>query len=146
LNAPREIVVGYDGSDHAREAVRRACAIAGEGSRVTIVTAYRVPPEIRSYEFFEDLVGAFKDSAEEVLRSARDAVPDGPFEVEFVAAEGAAAEVLASWASERRADLVVVGSHGIGRLRAALGGVTTKLLHDAPCPVVVVPKTAETPG
>jgi nucleotide-binding universal stress UspA family protein len=145
VSTPREIVVGYDGSEHAREAVREACAVAGEGSHVTVVTAYRIPPEIRSYEFFEDLVGVFKEGAEEVSRSAREAVPDGPFEVDFVTAEGSPHEVLASCAAERGADLVVVGSHGVGRFRAALGGVTSKLLHDAPCPVLVVPGSVEPP-
>jgi nucleotide-binding universal stress UspA family protein len=138
-----EIVVGYDGSEYSREALRRACTMAGPGSRVTVVTAYRIPPEIRSYEFFQDLVGTFEESAKEVLESAREVVPDGPFEVEFVTREGTAADVLASCAAERRADLVVVGSHGVGRLRAALGGVTSKLLHEAPFPVLVVPRPTE---
>lgn len=107
---------------------------------MTVVTAYHVPPEISGFEFFEDVAGAFRASAEEVSRSARDAVPEGSFETEFVTAEGAPAEVLSKVADERKADLVVVGSHGVSRVRAALGGVTSKLLHDAPCPVVVVPK------
>jgi nucleotide-binding universal stress UspA family protein len=146
LTAPREIVVGYDGSEHADEALRRACAVADERSHVTVVTAYRVPPEIRHYEFFEDLLAVFRESAEDLLRSAREAVPaDGPVEIDFVAVEGSAAEALASCAAKRGADLIVVGSHGVGRLRAALGGVTSKVLHDAACPVLVVPTTAETP-
>ena len=144
MAAPREIVVGYDGSACAIGALRRACALAGEGSHVTVLTAYRIPPEFHSYEFFEDLVGAMEDSAEELLGSAREVVPDGPFEVSYVKLEGSPAEALASYAAEHGADLVVVGPRGLGRLRAALGSVTTKLLHDAPCPVLVVPRN-ETP-
>lgn len=141
MTAPQEIVVGYDGSEHSLEALQQACAVAGEGSHVTVVTAYRIPPELRYHEFFQDVVAVFEDSAEEILDSAREAVPDGPFEVDFVASEGSAAEAIAACAAERGADLVVVGSHGVSRLHAALGGVTTKLLHDARCPVLVVPKT-----
>ncbi len=38
------------------------------------------------------------------------------------------------------ADLVVVGPRGIGGLaRTVLGSVTTWLLHDAACPVAIVP-------
>jgi nucleotide-binding universal stress UspA family protein len=140
IDKPRQIVVGYDGSDYSDEAVRAACALAGDGSRVTVVTAYHVPPELTAFEFFEEVVGAFKSSAEEVSRAARGAASEGPFEVEYVTAQGAPAQVLAECAAKRDADLVVVGSHGVGRMRAALGGVTSKLLHDAPCPIVVVPK------
>jgi nucleotide-binding universal stress UspA family protein len=41
-------------------------------------------------------------------------------------------------------DLMVVGSRGYGPLqRVLLGSVSTSLVHSAPCPVMVVPRTAE---
>ena len=41
-------------------------------------------------------------------------------------------------------DLMVVGSRGYGPLqRVLLGSVSTSLMHSAPCPVMVVPRTAE---
>ncbi|MET0511863.1 MAG: universal stress protein [Thermoleophilaceae bacterium] len=40
--------------------------------------------------------------------------------------------------------LMVVGSRGYGPMqRVLLGSVSTSLMHSAPCPVMVVPRTAE---
>jgi nucleotide-binding universal stress UspA family protein len=51
---------------------------------------------------------------------------------------GAAPEVLADTAAG--ADLLVLGSHGHGRLfHAVLGSVADACVRTAPCPVVVVP-------
>ena len=52
---------------------------------------------------------------------------------------GRAAEVLADIAREDDADLIVMGSRSRGRMRAAVGSAVLDLLHDAPCPVLVVP-------
>ena len=43
-------------------------------------------------------------------------------------------------------DLLVAGSRGYGPLRAVMtGGVTGRVLRDAACPVVVLPRGVETP-
>jgi len=68
---PREIVVGFDGSDHARAALRRLPDLAPPGASVTVVHAYGVPPEVKQYEFFEDLLGTFRAAAQDTLDEAR---------------------------------------------------------------------------
>lgn len=52
---------------------------------------------------------------------------------------GVPAEVICDLATELTADLVVVGSRGLGRLdRLLLGSVSTSVVQRAPCPVLVV--------
>jgi nucleotide-binding universal stress UspA family protein len=43
-------------------------------------------------------------------------------------------------------DLLVTGSRGYGPLRAVmLGGVTGRVVRDAACPVVIIPRSVEAP-
>jgi nucleotide-binding universal stress UspA family protein len=58
--------------------------------------------------------------------------------------EGNAKEVIVEEAREWRADLIVVGSHGYGRLRRmVLGSVAGAVVANAPCSVQVVRQSGE---
>jgi nucleotide-binding universal stress UspA family protein len=135
----REVVVGYDGSERAGAALAAARDVAASGATVTVLYAFWIPPEVKHYEFFEDIAGSFKQSAEETLQSARAVFEGSDLDVRYVALDGRAEDVLADVARERGADLIVVGSRGLGRVRAMIGSSVLGLLHDAPCPVLVVP-------
>ena len=53
------------------------------------------------------------------------------------------AEGICDVANQNDADLIVVGTRGLGSVGALmLGGVTQRLLHIAPCPVLAVPPGA----
>jgi nucleotide-binding universal stress UspA family protein len=57
----------------------------------------------------------------------------------LVEGHGDPAEVIVDAAKEAGADLIVVGTRGLGTAeRVLLGSVSTKVLHDAPCDVLVV--------
>ena len=62
-------------------------------------------------------------------------------EVKFVKGlSGRTAHVIADVAREEKADLIVVGTRGLGPLIGLmLGSVTQRLLHLAPCPILAVP-------
>ena len=135
----REVVVGYDGSERARAALAATRDIAEPGATVTVVSAFWIPPEVKHYEFFEDLVGGFRKGAEEMLESAHAVFEGSGLDVRYKAVDGRAEDVLADLARERDADLIVVGSRGLGRMRAMIGSSVLGLLHEAPCPVLVIP-------
>lgn len=134
----RKIVVGFDGSDHAAAALRWAIDIAPADSQVVAVIAIDVAPwlsEERTAQLYPDLIA----EAEQRITDAADAVDPlhrAERSVVLHSPRQAFAEALGD------ADLIVVGPRGIGGLaRAMLGSVTTWLLHDAPCPVAVIPST-----
>jgi nucleotide-binding universal stress UspA family protein len=59
--------------------------------------------------------------------------------VRAIAIRGEPRADLIRKASDLKADLVVIGSRGLGAVkRALLGSVSTHVVHHAPCPVVVV--------
>ena len=138
------IVVGVDGSAHARQALRYALAEAAlRGARVVVVGSWAVPPlaatGVGMIPAFDLLRTELADSASEVLSRELAEVADAAAcaEVEQHVAQGDAAGVLVEAAAG--ADLLVVGSRGRGGVTGTvLGSVSRACLHHAPCPVAVV--------
>jgi nucleotide-binding universal stress UspA family protein len=135
------LVVGYDGSATARTAVDYAARRAGAGGKVYVVHAYGPPPDWLGHPSFQQVLGHHLARGRAVL----DAVAPGDdplLEAELL--EGPPADAILSVAEARRADEIVVGSRGLGRVRSALGSVSHEVLHRASVPVVVIPPAAET--
>ena len=138
------IVVGVDGSAHARQALRFALAEAAlRGARVVVVGSWAVPPlaatGVGMIPAFDLLRTGLADSASEVLSRELAEVADAAagVEVEQHLAQGDAAGVLVEAAAG--AELLVVGSRGRGGVTGTvLGSVSRACLHHAPCPVAVV--------
>jgi len=138
------IVVGVDGSAHARQALRFALAEAAlRGARVDVVGSWEVPPlaatGVGMIPAFDLLRAELGDSAREVLaRELADAADAAAgVEVEQRVTQGDAAGVLVETAAG--AELLVVGSRGRGGVTGTvLGSVSRACLHHAPCPVAVV--------
>lgn len=70
--AVRRIVVGYDGSELARRAVRAACDLVQPDGVVTVVHVYEVPWQADTYPWFKDFKEASREVAEEVVQPAKE--------------------------------------------------------------------------
>jgi nucleotide-binding universal stress UspA family protein len=121
----RTIVVGTDGSDTARQAVREAVELAAApGASVELVSAY---------------APGRREDVEATLREAGEEVEAAGVAVRTYAREGDAADAILDVAEERGADLIVVGNKGMtGAKRFLLGSVPNKVSHHAPCSVLIV--------
>jgi nucleotide-binding universal stress UspA family protein len=127
------IVCGVDGSDESAEAVRQATRLA-IGS-VHIVACMDVPAATHAGAVSGQLVEQLQVEADEALARAR-SVARSPTTSQQVA--GLPAETLLTLLEQEDATLVAVGSKGTSRAAGVLfGSVTTRLLHDAPCSVLV---------
>jgi nucleotide-binding universal stress UspA family protein len=142
------IVVGVDGSPGSLAALRWAIREASaRGGAVHAVTAWEVPME----STFGDMatVGDFHPviAAERILVAAlADAgAADTDVTVTTAPVQGHPAEVLMQQAE--RAELLVVGSRGHGRIFGALlGSVSQYVAAHAACPVVVIKPLANHDG
>jgi nucleotide-binding universal stress UspA family protein len=135
------LIVGVDGSPGGERALRWAVREAARrGGAVQAVTAFT----------FDGVDGASVHGREQRQQEAERmlgeqvvaALADNPrVAVTTRVVFGTASEVLLD--SARRADLLVLGSHGRSRLRHALvGSVTEACVRGGGCPVVVVPAPA----
>jgi nucleotide-binding universal stress UspA family protein len=143
------IVVGTDGSDTARKAVREAVELAkAVGASLDIVSAYEPVSNQRlreeSRQAPEDLQWMVnpREDVEATLREAAEEVSDAGVEVETFAREGDPADAILDVAEERGSDLIVVGNKGMtGAKRFLLGSVPNKVSHHAPCSVLIIRTT-----
>lgn len=137
------VLVGFDGSQHAKLALHYAARAAQRrGAPLTVVSAYTVPVGVYStLAALPDVDEARikKEMTEGTLDEAREYLTDYPGEVTYRAEGGDAAGVLVELSEH--AQLMVVGARGrggfIGRL---LGSVASALPAHAKCPTVVVPR------
>ena len=143
------IVVGTDGSDTARVAVRQAVDLARRvGARVEIVSAYEPVPDARLRDEARraprDLQWALnrRDEVDATLAEAADEARAAGVEARTYARQGDPADAILDVAEERGADLIVVGNKGMtGARRFLLGSVPNRVSHHAPCSVLIVRTT-----
>jgi nucleotide-binding universal stress UspA family protein len=130
------IVVGYDGSEPAKRALQRAADLAKEGDRIVVVSSAEA--QARS----GPTGGARRDPSEfqqrrDVLEGAKQLVSERGLDAEFVEAQGDPGTAIVEAASDT--DLIIVGSRGLNPIqRMLLGSVSSKVVHRAPCDVLVV--------
>jgi nucleotide-binding universal stress UspA family protein len=143
------IVVGTDGSDTAREAVRQASELAKTlGSQMHLVSAYEPVPEGRlreeRTEVPEDLQWMVnpREDVNATLEETGKELSEQGIQVETHAREGDPADAILDVAEEKGADLIVVGNKGMtGAKRFLLGSVPNKVSHHAPCSVMIIRTT-----
>ncbi len=132
---PRRVLIGYDGSDGAKDAVRLARTLCA-GTRADVlpvnVLPYPGPPpvayQLLGYDDAPEWKTFFRE-AEETLEGI------GCHHRTYVG--GSPAMVLNNIAEEEEIDLVVVGSPHRGMIgRTFIGSVAEALLHGATVAVV----------
>jgi nucleotide-binding universal stress UspA family protein len=136
------VVVGVDGSDNARRALEWAVdEAARRGVPLEVVHSWHIPyvggmygPTI-SVDPAEFQQLARDELARVVASVDASALAEPPIQT---LVNGGPAEALLKAA--RSADLVVVGSRGLGGFTGLLlGSTSSQVVHHATCPVVVVP-------
>jgi nucleotide-binding universal stress UspA family protein len=146
----RPILIGYDGSDGARRAVRRVAALF-PGRQTLVVTAWLgvadAAPELTLAP--GGLIVAAVESLSEVMQERATGIADDgvrlageaglPAQSRTVRSHRAIWEGITRCADEAEAELIVLGSRGHGAITAAiLGSVSTGVLHHAHRSVLIV--------
>ena len=143
------IVVGTDGSETAKQAVREATELAKQtGASLDVVSAYDPVPASRLREErlqapsdIEHSVNPHED-VNAILAEAEAEVSGAGVAVRTFARQGEAADAILDVAEQEGADLIVVGNKGMtGAKRFLLGSVPNKVSHHAPSSVLIVRTT-----
>jgi nucleotide-binding universal stress UspA family protein len=143
----KRILVPLDGSDIAQRALPPAVALARQARaellllRVPTLAHIIVPGDAGPALLYpEQSLDHSARVAEEYLAAVQASLCQEPgLRMRSLVHRGEAAGVIAETAAAENAGLVVMSSHGYsGVTRWLLGSVAEKVLHAAPCPVLVV--------
>lgn len=140
-----------DGSAAAKKALDLACDLARDhGAKLILLHAQgrigssAVPEELEHFEKLEHYriteADLLAEAARSVLQTAEDnARNHGISDIETRIEIGDPSRVIVDMAAQKKADMIVIGSRGLGDLQGLLlGSVSHKVAHAAPCSCVVV--------
>ena len=128
------VLCGLDTSLEGLEALRQADALQGERGDLRVVTALDLAVTVHAGWTAMSASSGLRADAERALSAAQAEVPGATCRL----VEGRPDQVLLAEARRTGATLLAVGTHGISRpVGIALGTVTTIVLHEAPCSVLV---------
>ena len=143
--SPKIVVVGIDGSEQSMRAAGAATALVRKNeARLMIVTVVR-PPEgwwgiVGSPPTAEALGDSLSDAQRDVLDRTLRSVDLSNVSYETREEIGEPSSQLIDVCTRVDADILVVGRRGAGLLRRmVVGSVANHVVHEAPCPVLVVP-------
>lgn len=143
----RNVVVGTDGSDHGNRAVDAAIELVktSPGAKLHVVMAFHPLTTGQLAEIGAQLPEDFQSilhshyPAESVLADARRRATAHGIEAAFHEVDDDPTDAILKVVANVDADLVVVGTRGLGPAgRVMHGSVSTKLLHSTPCSLFVV--------
>jgi nucleotide-binding universal stress UspA family protein len=140
------IVVGVDGSDGARAALRwaiREAHLRGATVDALCVWSFPVPIGLPYAEMQSLAVEDFQQRATATLAVEVDkALAEEGLDVEVTQRVAMSHPVVALREAAQHADLLVVGTRGRGGFTGLLLGSTSReCAQHSPCPVVIVPTT-----
>ncbi len=140
--AMKTILAPIDLSDGAAAVTSRAGELA-RSLNGRVVLLHVIPPP----EFINEYATESERLATEEIKEAKRQIEQWKLRLKSA---GVAADASALWgppvtvileeAARTKADYIVMGSHGHGALyHLLLGGIVVGVIHESPCPVVVVP-------
>jgi nucleotide-binding universal stress UspA family protein len=134
-----------DFSRASTPAFKRAVEMA-KGNHAELLVVHVMVPAVPlmgdgyvSPKVYEDLEAAAHAAAQKQLRKLVEKAKEAGARVKGLLLEGVAHERIAQAARSRKADLVVIGTHGrTGFAKLFLGSVASRVLAVSPCPVLTV--------
>jgi nucleotide-binding universal stress UspA family protein len=146
MSDKRPILFATDGSPSAAEAQRKAIELAQtlDVPLVVVSVAHFALPTVgyAGYGYsniVSELTAAEHERMEKLISEVVETAEAAGVRCYTFAADGVAVDEICRIADERDVQLIVVGSHGWGAARRFFSGsVSTGLIHQASCPVLVV--------
>ena len=151
-----KILLAVDGSAYSDAAVEEIVKRPWPPeSEIKVITAVALPimvgmvgiePWAASPEYFEPMEKAIRGAAEDVIKRAMsklNTIDDKTLKISTEIIQGSPRQVIVDEAEKWSADLIVMGSRGLGAWnRLLLGSVSSGVVHHSKCSVEIVRQPA----
>ena len=136
----KNILLAFDGSDHAIKAARLAKELAEcNQAELWLVVAYDPLPAYLGEPYIDINMADRLKFAEEILQSGLRELGELSHPLKTEVIEGPPAEAILKVARTRKVDLIVMGTRGLGQFVGLLvGSQSQKVVSHADCPVLLV--------
>ncbi len=141
----KRILLATDGSRYSEKAAVKAIGMAKRTGAhlvvVSVVPSESISPlDIVHSEMHRDLIAEKEQKAAQCyIDGVREKADKDGVRIEGLILEGRPYEAITSVASEKKADLIVIGSHGkTGLEKLLMGSVAERVIVLSPCAVLVV--------
>ena len=141
----RRILHPTDFSSASTAAFKRAVTMAKKDHSELVLVHVLAPPMPLAGEgyippnVYEDLEASAQRYAEKRLATLKDKAKTAGVRASTVIREGVADEQIVRAARAKKADVIVLGTHGrTGLAKLFLGSVASRVVTAAPCPVLTV--------
>ena len=134
---PPRILIAVDGSEVSQRALERVATFMREEAEVALVTVARPIYRDPRYTGYADPTD--EEEQRKVLFAARDLLERAGIAATGLAPVGDPADEILKAAKQVDAELIVMGARSLGTIeRLVLGSVSTKVMHEASCDVLIV--------
>ena len=133
----RRVLVGFDGSEGAENALNKAMMIVDENGEIIILAV--IPPPSESNLIDKKTHDMMKQKAKVLIDDVIKDIGEHEYEIKGMVEEGDIAGKIIDLANTLECDLIVLGSKGASELgRYPIGSIANKVVQYAHKPVMVV--------
>jgi len=148
-SSAKKILAPVDGSQYMERNLGYICGmVKSMGSKLTLIHVVSLPdpghawsPSVEFPPHIRSLKKPLEESASTVLDKARNIAKLNGVDADTIlqTTYGNPAQAIVNVAEEQKFDLILIGAKGHSLLRnLSVGSVCDAVLHNAPCPVLVV--------
>ena len=136
----KTIVVPVDGSENAKRALEHALSVADRNeAQLIVVHVANIVSAISGGYVSEQIAEDMEENGKQILDDIVKEIPSGVKEVKSVFEVGSPGPALLAVAKKYDADLIVMGSRGLGPLKGLfMGSVSSYVTSHSTCPVLIV--------
>ena len=133
------ILVPLDGSDYSKKALLQACDVA-KNYQANLILVY-VVDKSHSLNLLDksEYLKMLRKFGEKVLIKGKETAKAEGMDVTTIMKEGNITNEIVKLAKNKKCNLIIVGSKGLGATaRFFLGSISNKLANNSPCSVLIV--------